>query len=170
MKIDSILNVVLGAAIGLLMFCVMGILFIAVIFRYFLNNPIFWADEMATYLLVGITFLGGYLALRQGKMVRVTFFVDILPVIGKKIVSTISCLIIIGFLALIMYQGNQILHERIVQVQKTVALRMPIYIFYILIPIMAALLIFGMIIEILKLYMPEKYKVLNTVQQRSEAE
>jgi TRAP-type C4-dicarboxylate transport system permease small subunit len=170
LKLDGILCLVLQAIVGILMFWVMGILFLSVIFRYFLNSPIFWADEMATYSLVCITFLGAYLALRRGKMVRVTFIIDLLPKSAVKIISVIANFFVIGLLALIGYQGTQMMQERIVRIQTTVALRIPVYIFYILIPAMAVLMIFGVIIEILTLFVPKTARMPEQIQQRGKPE
>jgi len=38
-----------------------------VVFRYFLSNPLQWSDEVAIAVLIGITFLGGALALHRSE-------------------------------------------------------------------------------------------------------
>ena len=170
MKIDSVLCAVLKAIVCTLMILVMCILFASVIFRYFLNNPINWADEMVTYMLVAITFLGAYLVLRQNKMVKVTFVIDLFPKKVVKIVSVFTNLIITALLGLIYYQGTQMLQERIVKIQRTVALQIPMSIPYSLIPVMAVLLIFGMIIETIKLIAPEKVALYENAKLEGSAE
>ena len=165
-KIDRFLIMVLKLMVGLLMAWTLCILFAAAVFRYFLNSPIFWADEAATYSLVGIAFLGAYLVLRHGKMVKVTFIVDLFPKPIVKAISLIANLLTIVFIALIGYQGLLMTQQRVIIIQTTVALRMPMVIFYALIPIMSALIIFGLIIELLIKIFPEKFKALDIASQR----
>ncbi len=44
-----------------------GVVFLDVIFRYFLSNPLQWSDEVAIAVLVAITFLGAALALYRSE-------------------------------------------------------------------------------------------------------
>src|ERR1700730_10568395 len=43
------------------------VVFISVIYRYFLHEPLQWTDEVAQMLLVALTFLGGAAALARGE-------------------------------------------------------------------------------------------------------
>jgi tripartite ATP-independent transporter DctM subunit len=43
------------------------VVFLDVIFRYFLSNPLQWSDEVAIAVLIAITFLGGALALHRSE-------------------------------------------------------------------------------------------------------
>ena len=51
------------------------IIFSGVIWRYFLNNPLSWVDEIAALLLVVIAFVGCYVALAGGKLARIELFI-----------------------------------------------------------------------------------------------
>ena len=165
--VDRFLMKVLKVVICILMFGVMCILFLAVVFRYFLNSPLFWADELTTYSLVFITFLGAYLVLRNGKMVKVTFIVDLFPKPVVRIVSIIANLFTMGLIALIGHQGMLMTQQRAILIQKTVALRIPMVTFYYLIPVMSVLMIFGLILEILAQIFPGKFHMFDSSSQRS---
>lgn len=62
---------VVAALVGLLCAVVLAIgvvvVFLDVIFRYFLNNPLQWGDEAAIAVLIAVTFLGAALALYRSE-------------------------------------------------------------------------------------------------------
>ena len=163
---DRVIMTILKIIIGLLMAGVMSVLFFSVVFRYFLNRPIFWADEVATYSLVLITFLGGYLVLRHGKMVRITFIIDLFPKSVFKIITIVANVVTMVFIALFGYQGMLMTKQRVILIQTTVALRIPMVIFYRLIPIMAVLMIYGLIIETLALFFPDELRLAGSSSQK----
>ena len=51
------------------------IIFAGVIWRYFLNAPLSWVDEVAALLLVMIAFMGCYVALASRKLARIELFI-----------------------------------------------------------------------------------------------
>lgn len=155
-QIDEFIARVVRVIIGLLLFAIMTLLFIAVIARYFLNSPIIWIDELVTYFLVGMTFLGGYVALRSEKLVRVTFALSLLPDKARRVVEIFSQICISVFLCVIGYYSILMLSSPVALSQKTVALRMPMIIFYTLVPIMVALMLMRMVINIYNLYRDSK--------------
>ena len=163
-KIDNFITLVLKIAIGVLMVFVMTVLFAAVIFRYFLNSPIFWADEVSTYSLVFITFLGAYLVLRYGKMIRITLILDALPKPVSRIITIMTNIATMGFMVLVGNQGVLILGQRVIQIQNTVALRIPMITFYRMIPVMVVLMLFGLIIDTLGLIFPGHFEVKKSFQ------
>ncbi|HHX36360.1 MAG TPA: TRAP transporter small permease subunit, partial [Clostridiaceae bacterium] len=57
---------------------------IQVIWRYFLNSPLVWAEEFARYCLVWISFLGSAVALKEGKLAAVDIFVKKTPLLWRK--------------------------------------------------------------------------------------
>jgi len=165
-KIDSILVWILKRVVGVLIFWILCLLFAAVIFRYFLNRPIFWADEATTYSLVCLIFSAVYLVLRSGKMIKITFIIDLFPKRVVKIVQLITHVLIICLMALFGYEGIQLTYQRVIVIQKTVALAIPMVIFYRMIPVMAGLLIYGSIMEILSLLFPDKFKLKKIFEQQ----
>jgi tripartite ATP-independent transporter DctM subunit len=50
------------------------VVFLDVIFRYFLSNPLQWSDEVAIAVLIAITFLGGALALYRSEHLGMRMF------------------------------------------------------------------------------------------------
>ncbi|HLZ62209.1 MAG TPA: TRAP transporter large permease subunit [Ktedonosporobacter sp.] len=89
---------VVEIAAALLLAVDLVVVFVSVIFRYFLHNPLQWSDEVAQMLLVGITFLGGAAALSRGEhlgvmAVRVRLsarWQDILHALGNWIIAAVA--------------------------------------------------------------------------------
>ena len=53
------------------------LIFVSVVMRYFLNRPLSWSDEMATFMLVYVTFLGTYVASNTGHLAKVELFISL---------------------------------------------------------------------------------------------
>ena len=157
-KFDNAAATVIRMIISLMLFVIMCILFVGVIFRYFLNSPIIWVDELATYLLVSISFLGGYIALRSDRLVKVTFVVDLFPEKIRKWIVLASDIIIIALLLLIGFYSVNMLSMNVVRIQKTVALRIPMMVFYCQIPIMVFLMLVRMVINVAAAFNPNLLK------------
>jgi TRAP-type C4-dicarboxylate transport system permease small subunit len=61
-------------------FSVMGVVLLAqVFFRYVLNAPLIWSEELARYLMVWITFLGINYGIRRGVHIEMGYFFAMLP-------------------------------------------------------------------------------------------
>jgi C4-dicarboxylate transporter DctQ subunit len=56
-----------------------------VIARYGFNSPTTWADEMASYLLIAIVFLGLAQNLRQGSHIRIDVLTSRLPGAARRV-------------------------------------------------------------------------------------
>ncbi len=82
-------------------FSVMGIALLSqVFFRYILNAPLIWSEELARYLLVWVTFLGINYGVRQRAHIEMEYFFTkfprslqrVLPIITQAF--TIACLLL----------------------------------------------------------------------------
>ena len=65
--------------------------------RYVIFYSLPWTEELARYLLVWLTMLGGAVAYRQRAHIGVSFFVNLLPEKGIKFVRLISSLLVMLF-------------------------------------------------------------------------
>lgn len=77
----------------------------SVFFRYILNSPIVWADEIVRYSLVWMTFAGAALATRDDKHILVDVIDLMLPERGKKITSWVADGVVIAFMLFLIYYG-----------------------------------------------------------------
>ena len=77
------------------------VVFMSVIYRYFLHNPLQWSDEVAQILLVALTFLGGAAALGRGEHLGVTVLRSRLSERSQDILQALSSWII-GVVAVLL--------------------------------------------------------------------
>jgi len=95
-------------AIVFTMMAVMATLvFINVVARYVFNFSIIWAEEVSQYLMIWIAYLGGGLALREGRHVAVEMLQDRLPtVLGRRLRMAVGGLVLV-FLGAVTVLGFQ---------------------------------------------------------------
>lgn len=125
-KIEKLVSIILMAAITL-------VLFVAVVYRYFLNAPLFWANEASIFMITWLTFLGGSLGLKYKSQASITFLVDRFPETGKRILMIVTHVIILAALAVLMYLS----YEWVLTLspQKSSSMRIPMWIPYLSVPV-----------------------------------
>ncbi|MCP4399908.1 MAG: TRAP transporter small permease [bacterium] len=95
--IDCILAMILAA--------MTVIVFTQVFFRYVLNSPLAWPEEVARLMIVWLTFLGGYMALREKKHIGFNLLVKKLAPKTQQIVTIAGKVLIILFLLVTIKEG-----------------------------------------------------------------
>ena len=108
-------------------------LFLHVIFRYILNDPIYWASEASIFMMAWATFLGGSLGLKYKMQSSFTFVINRLPAKKERILSIMTHILILIFMAILIY----ISFEWIVSLSGSTSssLRIPMWIPYSCVPI-----------------------------------
>jgi TRAP-type C4-dicarboxylate transport system permease small subunit len=123
---------------AIVIICIAGqavLIFNTVIFRYFLNNPLTWGDEISVLLLVVITFFGCYLAMRHNKLARIELFIGRFTGKKRTLIYIISELMTLTMLLFVLYFGVILFLSPTSLKQKTPGLYIPLCIFYGMIPI-----------------------------------
>jgi TRAP-type C4-dicarboxylate transport system permease small subunit len=78
------------------------VVFAQFFFRYFLDMPLGWTEELARYLLISVAFLGLPVVTRRGEHIAIDLFVEMLPASARPWLDGIAELIqlvIVGTLA-----------------------------------------------------------------------
>ena len=132
------------------LFIEMSMVFIGVIARYFFNYPLSWVDELASMLLVTITFLGGYAAVVHNKLARVTAIVEKCSPVIAKILVFVCDLSIMFLMAIVAYYGFKFISLPVALMERSPVLRLPVVIFYTCIPVFGTLSLFHMLIATLE--------------------
>ncbi len=81
------------------------ILFIGVIFRYALDKPLIWSQELAGILFLWLVSLGAVIALRRGEHMRMTVFITKLSPHGQRFMTRIAGMIVAVFTVEIIVPG-----------------------------------------------------------------
>ncbi len=122
----------------LLMVTIVVSVFCQVLFRFVINQPLAWTEELARYCLVWLTFLGAaYAAYRKGH-VSIDFFTKMLPLFLSKGVMIIVLFISLSFFYFLMSEGFQISLRSLTQLSPVLGL--PMGYVYSVIPISGLLL------------------------------
>jgi TRAP-type C4-dicarboxylate transport system permease small subunit len=74
-----------------------GVVFYQVFTRYALNDAAGWTEEIARYLLIAVTFLGGAMAVRRNTHIQVDFVYRFLPPAAGRVMATFVDAVRIGF-------------------------------------------------------------------------
>ncbi|PZO67350.1 MAG: C4-dicarboxylate ABC transporter permease [Paracoccus denitrificans] len=107
--------------------------------RYLTGNSLTWADEVARYSMIWVTFLGAGLALREGAHAAITNAQDALPTGGQRALRLLILIIMFGFFAFMVWVGLDYMSR--MSVQKSAALRIPMKWIYAAMPVGFTLLI-----------------------------
>lgn len=90
--------------LGLIMCMLIIMGFVQVIFRFVLEISLAWAEELMTFLMVWVAYLGSSAAANERKHIIVSMFVDLMPKplrIGFTVISQIlwlGCAIVMAYL------------------------------------------------------------------------
>lgn len=84
------------------------LIFITAVMRYCFNHAIPWTDELTTYLLVAITFLGGYVASNMGALAKVELVSGTFKGALGKAVQVVARILSGGLVGWIAFYGTQL--------------------------------------------------------------
>lgn len=91
--------------------------------RYLLANSLPWADEVARYTMIWLTFLGSGLALREGAHVAISNAQEALPGPAAYALRAIILLILFSFFIFMIWVGIEYMQR--MAIQRSAALRLP---------------------------------------------
>ncbi|TKI18854.1 TRAP transporter small permease, partial [Bacillus pumilus] len=99
------------------------ILLCGVIWRYVLDQPLVWSDELATILFSWLAMLGAVLAVHRGAHMRLTAIVERLPPRWRGWLEAVGALTVCVFAALIISPAIE--HTQLQMPITTPALQLP---------------------------------------------
>ncbi|MBR3371635.1 MAG: TRAP transporter small permease [Rhodobacteraceae bacterium] len=82
-----------------------GVVLAATFFRYVLNDPITWSEELARYLMIWIGLVGASVTLRHGEHIRITAIRKLLPAPLRMITDLFVAAAIGWFLWVMTVEG-----------------------------------------------------------------
>jgi len=88
-KINGFLEIAVGALIGLVLLGATLLLCMNVITRYGFGYSLAWGEEVTTYGIIWITFLGSGICVRRGLHVSVDAFIQLLPPGGRRFMGMV---------------------------------------------------------------------------------
>jgi TRAP-type C4-dicarboxylate transport system permease small subunit len=143
-RASDIVHLVTKTALIIVLSVMALVVFLQVIFRYVLNLPLFWTEEFARYCLVWASLLGAAVAMKRGQHLAVTICMDRMPPKARRVLSVIARLSVIVILAVITVGGIQLV--LVTRAQISPALRIPMSLPYLAVPVGAAIMLFHAIV------------------------
>ena len=131
--IDDVVSKLVKVILTILFAAITIVIFMQIIYRYVLLKPIPWAEEVARYLFVWISFLGAGVAVKLKSHVGVGFVINMLPKRITKMALTFSYLLCAAFSILMTIHGWTLVLRTSGQVSA--AMRMPMSYAYLAIPV-----------------------------------
>lgn len=117
------------------------ILFVNVVARYGFNTGFVWAEEFVRYEIIWMVFIGGSVAARKGIHIGVNAVFHVLPQRFRRILRIAVNLLCIGFCAVLLFYGAELVAQTRMFGQKTPAMQVPFWIVQMAIPVGAALML-----------------------------
>ena len=135
--IDSTLNWILTGIMTVMLVVVSA----QVWYRFVLNNPLAWSEEVARYLFVWLSFLGSAVGVRMNVHLGIDLVDKVLSSRNRQIMTVVVNLLMQIFLVVVIVWGIKIL--KVVQFQKSASLGIPMTYPYLAVPVGAGLMLFN---------------------------
>jgi TRAP-type C4-dicarboxylate transport system permease small subunit len=118
---------------------ILGIMVLQVSFRYVLNTPLVWTEELARILYIWACYLGAPVALRRGNHVTILVVLERLPRgLGRLVGLGIHAISLMFFVALAILGTGLMIRSHTVD---AITLPIPWSVIYLAVPLSAALMI-----------------------------
>ncbi len=118
-----------------------AVLVLQVVFRYVLKIGISWSEEVSRFLFIWFVYISASYAVQVGTHIRVSLVVDFMPTALQRPMQVISDLLWIGFNAIVIVSGIQLIASMIEYPVYSTSLLVPLSAAYVIIPLSHALMI-----------------------------
>src|SRR5512137_879284 len=82
------------------------VVFLQVLFRYLLRQPLFWSEELPRYLLIWMCFLAAALAQKHDAHINITLCIAPLSARARQLLKILTDAVILAFLWVLIYSGS----------------------------------------------------------------
>ncbi len=125
-------------------------LILQVFFRYVVNSPLIWSEELSRYLFVWLTFLGAGYGVKNKLHVEMGIFFSKFPLTVKKIVQTLVNLAVIASYLFII--PDSIKFMKIQHPIMATTLDVPLSVLFAAAPIGCSLLVLFLLVDIVDVF------------------
>lgn len=147
-KVINAINFTMKHVLNIIMAVLTIAVFAQVIFRFFLESPLAWTEELAIYCLVWLTFLGAAYAMSLKAHIGVSFLTDLFPLRIRQIIYVIATLAGLAFYLLLVIQGYALMNQSMQQLSPVLGI--PMGFVYAVIPISGLFLMMNVIVLFMK--------------------
>jgi TRAP-type C4-dicarboxylate transport system permease small subunit len=147
-RFDNVLAKAEAAVLITLVAAITVIVFLQVVYRYVLTEPLHWSEELARYLFVWLSILGATLGLQKRGHFGLDFFYRILPNKGRRFLQFLTCLLMGCVILVIFVQGIRLVQATVLQ--ESPAMGIPMGWAYACLPVGALLMAIHLVLIFLK--------------------
>ena len=146
-KTGLIIEKICGAVCVLCFATMTLVAILGVFFRYIMQSPFMWTEEVARYLLVWLGFTAINIALRQNRHIKVEIIAKLVPPVVAKIVGYLVDALVAFFFIVLLKQGYLLTVNNIMT-----ASTLPLSMSWILasVPAAAALTLIQLLLNVIK--------------------
>jgi len=124
------------------------VVFLQVVFRYVLRQPLYWSEELPRYLLIWMSFLAAALAQKTEAHINITLCLTWLPQRMQRWIHLGANLVILAFLGVLVYSGSLVVN--ITAHHRSTALQLPMGLVYAALPVGALLMMLYLLLQIVQ--------------------
>jgi len=122
------------------------VVFLQVLFRYLLRQPLFWSEELPRYLLIWMCFLAAAVAQKHDAHINITLCLTPLSTRARQVLKILTDAIILAFLWILIYSGGLV--TSITAHHRSTALQLPMGFVYAALPVGAILMSLYLVLQI----------------------
>ncbi len=155
-RISELVDKGLDSVNGLLLAIMVMAIFLQVVARYVFNHALSWPEELGRFLFAWIVFLAIVSVMRADEMLSLELLYRWIPKKMGQILKLIISIACFGFLLVILKGGFELMIRQ--SSQLSIALEIPMWVVYVVIPIgtflMAIALLIKIVAQIRELFAP----------------
>ena len=121
------------------------LLFLQVLFRFVLNLPLAWVEEISLYSMVWLCYFGCSLAIKKREHLKMEIVTNFLRPKAKKVFDLISLVLFFAFAVFVLYHVTLLTADILQRGQVTAVLEIPKWIPYAGVPVAFLLMLIRMI-------------------------
>ena len=150
-RVSNGLNEVVKYLAAFLLAAMTIIVFLQVLFRYVLNAPLDWSEELSTFTFVWTSLLGASIGLKRRESPRLDLIVNLFPPKIQRTIEVVYNLAILFLLAVLFIYGARLTAS--MKSQLTAALEYSVSFVYAVLPISAAIMFIHLAIQTVRLFL-----------------
>lgn len=108
-RVSNVLGVIGESGLLLAFWTLGGVVFAQFFFRYFLNMPLGWTEELARYLLILTAFLGLPVVTRRGEHIAIEMLADSLPTNARRWLLAAGELFVVLIVVVLAWQAKALI-------------------------------------------------------------
>ncbi len=149
-RFSDVLNDAVKYLAAILLGAMTTLVFLQVLFRYVLNHPLDWSEELSSFAFVWMSLLGASIGLKRNENPRLDLFVNQFSQNAQRIVAGLYNITILFLLAVLFIYGARLTAN--MRSQTTAALGYSISYVYAVLPVSAAIMFVHLVVQTVKLF------------------